>query len=112
MVEIFGKSDAIQEVIDLEKSLRKIYDLLLGQWRERHNLTLNEELVASSNGFTLEAMDWLRTRIEPRKWAYLSDLRRRKSVRGQTNKQAWLLHYTAVDVFRAIQAASGEGFEL
>ena len=112
VVEIFGKSDAIQEVIDLEKSLRKIYNLLLGQWRERHNLTLNEELVASSNGFTLEAMDWLRARIEPKKWAYLSDLRRRKSVRGQTNKQAWLLHYTAVDVFRAIQAASGEGFEL
>ena len=112
VVEIFGESDAIREVIDLEKALRKIYNLLLIQWKDHHNLTLNEDIVSSSNGFTLEAMDWLRMRIEPRKWAYLSDLRRRKSVRGQTNKQAWFLHHTAVDVFRAIQAASGEGFEL
>ena len=112
VVEIFGESDAIQEVIDLEKSLRKIYNLLLVQWREHQNLTLNEDIVSSTNGFTLEAMDWLRARIEPRKWAYLSDLRRRKSVRRQTNKQAWFLHHTAVDVFRAIQSASGEGFEL
>lgn len=112
VVEIFGESAAIREVIGLEKALRKIYSLLLAQWSAHHNLTLNEDIVSSSNGFTLEAMDWLKMRIEPRKWAYLSDLRRRKSVRGQTNKQAWFLHHTAVDVFRAIQSASGQGFEL
>ena len=50
--------------------------------------------------------------IEPRKWVYLCDLRRRKSVRDQSNKQAWFLHYTAVDVFDAIKKASGEGFDL
>ena len=112
VVELFGESDAVRQVVDLEKSLRKIYSLLLGQWGEHQSLSLDEGLVTSSNGFTIEAMRWLKTRIEPRKWLYLCDLRRRKSVRSQSCKQAWFLHYTAKDIFEAVRRASGEGFEL
>lgn len=112
IVEIFGDSDAVRQVVDLEKALRKIYALLRSQWREHQSLSLDESVVTSANGFTLEAMEWLKTRIEPRKWSYLCDLRRRKSVHRQSNRQAWYLHYTALDIAHAIQAASGEGFEL
>ena len=112
VVELFGESDAIKKVVDLEKSLRKIYNLLLDQWSEHHDLSLDEGLVTSSNGFTIEAVMWLKTRIDPRKWEYLCDLRRRKSVRSQSCKQAWFLHYTAKEILWAIKKASGEGFEL
>lgn len=112
VVELFGESYAIKQVVDLEKSLRKIYALLLEQWRKHHDLSLDERVVTSSNGFTIEAIKWLKTRIEPGKWDYLCDLRRRKSVRGQSNKQARLLYYTAIEIAEAIKKASGEGFEL
>ena len=110
--EVFGESDAVKSAVDLEKALRKIYALLRSQWCEHQSLSLDESVVTSANGFTLEAMEWLKTRIEPRKWSYLCDLRRRKSVHRQSNRQAWFLHYTALEIAKTIEAASGEGFEL
>ena len=112
VVELFGESDAIKQVVDLEKALRKIYALLLRQWRSHQYLSLDEGLVTASNGFTIEAMRWLKTRIEPRKWEYLCDLRRRKSVRSQSKKQSWQLNDKGKGIFEVVRRASGEGFEL
>ena len=110
--EVFGESDAVKSAVDLEKALRKIYMTLSFQWRLQRKLSLDEEVVTGANGFTLEAMAWLRKRIASDRWQYLDDLRRRKSIRRQNDRQAWFLHYTALEIAKTIKAASGEGFEL
>lgn len=112
VVEVFGDRRRIQSLINLEVSLRKIYGVFSERYKVDGHIRLNAEIVKSKNGFTSDAMRWIRGKITHYEYAYLNELRSQVRSRPQTDKQREFLQRVAFHIATEIYNTSGKGMDL